>query len=606
MTPAADRLKALRQFQDLRSSGVPVDEAATLAGASAATLYRWAAAYQAGGIAELEPGKSSGRKARAEAEELGDEVTGYLRRIALKTGSERRAIRLLADQAFCPEGLREYILERARSRCGTYAPSLHKACKTPAVMAAVLRGKKATGYAGFQGRRNGNELLADGTAKPVMAGDWWEFDDMSWNQPFWFELPPGIKAEETVFPSLDDERLAWAKQRGITRVGTGDKLALKHGVAMGRQSLMAQDVRSGMWLGVEMIGRGKDAYRAEDILRFMHRLFQDHGLPRRGIRLERGVWMSRMIAGSATPVEGFAPEEDAVFNGIRDLGIEVVYCFTTGQKGHIETGFKNLQSAAAGILEHWPDIGGKRGEMEGPTRAMLRCKAGVTHPQQAGFPHIRQLRAEAAKVMEWCNGEMKNGAIQHGIPRDVWNESIAAAPLADLPADKEFVFMPNQAEITLRDGAAPVQVDGVKMRFCDQQVFPLLGDGYRVALRFDPLAPEKGAWVFNREQGARDFHGHGRNGLICQAAHLPDTPLFGGQYVKADSHPRREQKKALEAAYAATGLVGGKKRDTSRSVEKPEHESVTIPLDGKEDQHGSQRPKAEPFDRLRLLMEETA
>jgi hypothetical protein len=112
------------------------------------------------------------------------------------------------------------------------------------------------------------EEMADGSRREIEPGDWRVMDDMSVNYPFWFDNPFG-----------------------------SDKLAKAHGVGIGRQSLCAMDLASCKWLGFVLIGRPRDAYRAEDILRFCRRLFQEYGLPRRGLRLERGIWQAKKIQG---------------------------------------------------------------------------------------------------------------------------------------------------------------------------------------------------------------------------------------------------------------------------------------------------------------------
>jgi len=121
-------------------------------------------------------------------------------------------------------------------------------------------------------------------------------------------------------------------------------------------------VASAKWLGFEMIGRARDAYKAEDILRFLRRIFQTYGLPRRGLRLERGIWASKKIKGhQLTPelrtdgdyedtINGYElpemedTEKKVIVGGLAQLGLEVKYCYSPRGKGMIESSFDHLQS----------------------------------------------------------------------------------------------------------------------------------------------------------------------------------------------------------------------------------------------------------------------
>jgi hypothetical protein len=205
---------------------------------------------------------------------------------------------------------------------------------------AMHRGEKNFQSIGFINLRDMTELMPDGTRRPIKAGDWFEFDDMSMNQPFRYPLPPDAK----------------------TRQGTADRLAQKYGYGIGRQSLWCIDVASGKYLGFEFIGRARDAYRAEDILRFMRKIFMTWGMPRRGVRLERGVWKSRRIQGVEIDMPGIDQEDRSemlgeyvhpemdeaerkvIVGGLQQLHLEVVYCWSSHQKGLIESSFDHLQS----------------------------------------------------------------------------------------------------------------------------------------------------------------------------------------------------------------------------------------------------------------------
>ena len=169
-----------------------------------------------------------------------------LQTLKLQTGSTTMALHMLADLPLCSVETREAI-HRSRTRRRTQPLSLRRAASITPEQTDRDMGTRENP---FVSRRNSLEQMEDGTFREIEAGDWWELDDMSWNQPFWFE-------------NLDGD----------------DRLAQKHEVCMARQCLLCIDVKSGKWLGAEFIGRGRDSYRAEDILRFFRNLFRTTDCP---------------------------------------------------------------------------------------------------------------------------------------------------------------------------------------------------------------------------------------------------------------------------------------------------------------------------------------
>ena len=103
---------------------------------------------------------------------------------------------------------------------------------------------------------------------------------MSVNFPFWFESP--FRDRQT--------------RRTMASASAGNRFC-------------AMDIASGKWLGFELIGRPRDAYRAEDILRFLRRLFTEYGMMRRGPPVERGIWQSKRLTGYTVTDSAAAEEE---------------------------------------------------------------------------------------------------------------------------------------------------------------------------------------------------------------------------------------------------------------------------------------------------------
>jgi len=211
-----------------------------------------------------------------------------------RTGSMALTLERFADDALCPPEL---------------APILH-AGKQPAPLVKIIRAITADIEQKYRGARhaelNGTliqrreliEILSDGSRVEIQLGDWWVFDDMSTNHPFWFAGP-----DETPM--------------------------------VARQGLYAYDVCR-RWLGCELIGTSRDAYTAAIILRYFRRLMQALGKPRRGVVLERSVWAARSIKGFRTTSSGRYIEDEfdraamdddeknLINSGLKALGIEGV------------------------------------------------------------------------------------------------------------------------------------------------------------------------------------------------------------------------------------------------------------------------------------------
>ncbi|RME68558.1 MAG: helix-turn-helix domain-containing protein, partial [Verrucomicrobia bacterium] len=339
------RCEVVARAKALQAAGLSQSQAARELGVAPATLSRWLRAHARGGDAALLPRtQRCGRKALAV--EATEEDRRQLKRLRLATGSDALALQMWADDARCSEGLRAAILKPRASRHNLPA-SLRQLCHVTAEEAALFRGHRTFELAGFIQRRDDTKVLADGRRVPLEPGDLWELDDMSLNQPFWWE----------------------SEARG-----DGDALSRRQGAAVGRQVLFAQDVASGRWLGFELVGRPRDAYRAADILRFIRRLIEQHGMPRIGFRLEGGIWRARAIAGITLDERGntaqrpaMADEQrQALFGGLQELGLTVDWCHSPHHKGGIESGFNYLQSvlAAVSVMEgaYVVDLGRHRGE----------------------------------------------------------------------------------------------------------------------------------------------------------------------------------------------------------------------------------------------------
>jgi len=337
------RLAILRGIAELESKGDSFTAACKCFNVSRSIVTFWRRKYAAGGLQALANGESTGRPPISAA--LSPEAIAKIRELVLKTDSVKLSYEIFANDPLCPDSVRDSI-QAPKTSGHSIALSLRRAAYITPEVKALHRGEKTFDSMGFVNLRDMTELMPSGERRPIKAGDWWELDDMSLNQPFSFPLPHDAK----------------------TRQGTADRLAARYGCGIGRQSLWCMDVASGKFLGFEMIGRPRDAYRAEDILRFLRKLFTSWGLPRRGLRLERGAWKSKRIKGVEIDMTGWDQEDkddyaeaiqDAdrlemeeterkvIVGGLQKLGLEVVYCWNSHQKGLIESSFDHLQSLMA-------------------------------------------------------------------------------------------------------------------------------------------------------------------------------------------------------------------------------------------------------------------
>jgi len=529
-----DKLFVINAVAVAMERGIPEYAACRKLGVSLATSQRWRRVYAAKGIAGLEDQRSGHSGRHPMSKDLTPAATAYVRRLAVACGSVASAFdQLAADPFVCPPELQAYLLGR-RSR-HTIATSLRRAVSVTPEIEAMRHGPKQFDESAFIGLRDMTQIdPVTGMRVPIEPADWWELDDQSTNQPFWFEL--------------DRRDLA-------TRNGTADALAQRHGVGLGRQGLFCVDIAAGEWLACELVGRPRDAYRAEDILRFLRRLFEDFGLPRRGIRLERGVWQSNALTGKVEMPES---ERQAVVAGLSNLGIHVEYVYRSRGKPFVEGGFNHLQTRMAieAQLRGFTDIGRHRSDMERESSAMLRCKAGSRHPRDCGFPHISELAQAYHDAFAFLNAHAKEGRLQVGIPGERWEQSIQASPLRKLSPEHAAVFMPVKFTTKIVGGHVDKTLDGVLYRFALPELTAKYGNGYRVHVSFDPGDPWRGSEVCNLETGTRNVDGLRIGQWMATGEWAEPSPQFGISETCDTAGQRKRYTRAFRAAYAAADVAG--------------------------------------------------
>lgn len=492
------------------------------------TLQRWVRAHREGGAAALLP-KWDQAGAPAVADCLSPAALDFLKRKRLKSGSTASTLYHFAHDPLCPPELHEKILTMKKIPL-----SLYKTCHVSPEAEAQYRGPTAQQHISFKGSHD--PFIIDPVTdheRPLLAGDIFISDDMSRNIPFWFELAEG---------EIE------------TRARRGDKLAERHGVAVGRQGLFTMDAR-GKLLGFTLVGCARDAYTADDVLRHFWNIGQEFGWPRVQWVLEKGVWCSRKIDGTRVQ----CPDEmrSRIVSGFGQLGFAVEHVHTSEGKALLE-GWFNFFQRNQSLQEGAPDIGRKRGEMEREAALMRRVQAGVIHPAEGGLPHYAEAMRLDRQTCIFLNGRQKNGRIQNGVPDTNWARDTEEPNALRKPAREERGhFLSAKLETAVRSGHVEKKIEGDWFRFSLPERFGILGPEYRVLMCFDPTDPEAGAEIYNLETGSRNQQNLRHMEWMGTAEYSVGLPMFGYSNEVAEAGARRKRyQRAFKNAYAGTGIFG--------------------------------------------------
>jgi len=340
---------------------------------------------------------------------------------------------------------------------------------------ADFRGRKASVGVEMITRRGMFEILSDGSERAILPGDVVEMDDYSANQPYHFRDP-----------QTGEERLC-------------------------RQVLAARDLCSASWLSFDHIGRERDAYRGEDIIRYVERHVRVHGKPRK-FRWERGTWESESVHGIEVP--GLKGR----WGDLRDL-FEIDHVFKSKSKGIIEGGFN--------VLQRWlghagTDIGRTRGEFEEATKRARQAR--TTAATAAGLGFLTQdassiAHEEAARTIN-SRPMLREHLGERVAPDDLvarlgWHST----PLA---AHEEWYFLPCKQARVVMSGCVEVNPGGgwPKLRFIINGVVDglYLETGHRILIACDPARPDLGARICNAERGVKNRAGWPVGHVLIEAA----------------------------------------------------------------------------------------
>ncbi len=478
------RLNLLAVFDDLVAAGLSKCEAARETGESYTSLWRWRKLRELTG--DVFPGyENSGRQSGWQHLLADAAFAGKLREIYLatvgasganvtkgrRTAKAATALVCMAEEPECPPEFARQL------RHGKFPAAFLRFLKniTPE-LEQKLRGPKHFQLNGLTSRRDLTLRFPDGSRGEMPAGFKWVFDDMSVNQPF--------------FAFVDGR------------------------VLFSRQGLYAVDHRSLRWLGKMLVARPREAYRAEDILRFLRLLFGLYGKPD-VIVFERGVWHARKIRGfRITETEALVEEaidrpempeaeRHLLSQGLSAIGVRVVFA-TSAHGKIIETCFNHFQDVLAVQARQFVNIGRHAGEFETAAKRLRQVRAfgksegtNGRSPHTLGFAPMSELSDRIDAAFRIINGKQNS---RGEVPDEIWFASLAERPLPELVPTEQHVFFPDLREATVRDGRVTFHVENEPHDFRADWMITL-GHGYRVFARFDATEPTLGAAFFNRETG---------------------------------------------------------------------------------------------------------
>lgn len=518
--PHATQAYILAELTRARAEGLPWREITWLGYGTSTLLAFWKKAEAAGG--QLPPPPRKGGRPPVVTPTAED--FALTRRYRL----EKESIPVAAEMALYDERISQpvrdeisRVLERAiemRKR-PSWPDSLRGLFAASVSERAAHQGSKAVINAEMVSYRGMCWEDADLTRHPILPGQLMEMDDYSTNQPYvWSD------------PDTAEERL-------------------------GRQILAARDVCSGAWQAFDCIGRERDAYRGEDIVRFIERTMDDRGVPQ-ALRLERGIWESSWVHG--LKVDGLAEP----WGDLRQL-CTILHVYKSKGKGSIEGGFRMLQR----LLSHTgTDIGRWRGQFELAQKKWAAAKRGSRSALAMGFlPQDEALHAHLAAA-KWMNSRQAY--------RRHLNQQVSAEELIErhgwhglaIPDSLRWLFLPFKERRIVRGGHVEVRPGGGWAPICYRVngVEPdlHLENGYPVLIAYDPARPDRGAYIAN----ACTDRAANRKGWSLGEVILPSAPFaeLAPQYSLATQLSPELRARKAAAATARTSFA--KVRDAGRTI----------------------------------------
>ncbi len=524
MTPP-EKSALVARVSHAMGAGLSLRMACQQVGVSAASYLRWKAALDAAegdAWAALTAKKPTGRPPSIT---FSDEELAIARWHRMtKASLEIALFFFMKDPDVSPEtvaALRQ-IEERGleTGKAAAWPLSVQRAFHVTDDQRARFRGQKAAMETEMVTRRGHLWIDEEGTVHDLLAGELWELDDYSCNQAFTYRDP----------------------QSGELRVG--------------RQTLAAIDYASARLLGFDLIGRERDAYRGEDVVRYIGRLFRAHGVPR-FLRLERGTWESSYVHGiECAGLTGLWGGLDALCN--------IQHVFKSKGKGLMEGSFNHLQNWLAHAGR---DLGRYAGEFQASAKAHRQVKSAksLTDPRLAGFWSQEDAAAAHVEAAKIINSRPKNRKAlgERVSPNDLvarqgWNT-------LPLPESEAWRLLPYKKRTIIRDGHATVNPGGgwPELSFVVNGHDGLyLENGHAILVAYDPLDPASGAYVANADQTPKNRAGWGVGQCLVAAAPYaaaaPQVNLSGRRHESIDLRRRASAAGATDFRAVVAGAPGAR------------------------------------------------
>jgi len=511
MTPS-EKAAAVARVNEFKLAGHSLNQSCAMAGVAKGSYVRWSLKLEDHGLIRDQRTGCSGRKAKFQL--TGGEIDA-LRGLTLKHGSFAFAVEIFSRSEACTHETSELIIRtiaeaQRAERQPKWPLSLRRLARSSELEDDMIRGAKAVD-SHAQGSTKGMFWeTAEGELRPLQPMSVWQLDDYSTNQPY-----------------------------GIPTLENGNRLC--------RQILAALDVYASGWLGVHHVGRERDAYRVEDILRFILHLIDSHGTMPEALMLEQGRWKADAILGIEIP-DGSGRR----WGALNDL-FHVVHGFTSRHKAALESNFRILQTA---LRLSGRDIGSYRGEMESATKSYLKVQAGKLCPTKAGFLTQADSSRIHEEAMQYLNARAKFRKAfggRHLVPDALLNEAWTPRPL---PQGERWRFHPVKKEATVKgnfvecragehyEGHFIFRVNGVT----DDIYFQ---PGHRILIAFDPLHLELGAMIANAERGSLNRPGWRMGQNLITAPPYEMTPQFSFRPRNVETAPQKKANAAVVSMFKA-------------------------------------------------------
>lgn len=510
-----------KQRQACRAMGVPFS-----------SFQTWNAKYEEGGPDALGANYANcGRKAKFELNEI---EAGTLKSLVLVHDSVVYAIEQFIKHPDCrPETAQmiEAELQAAskEKRYPRWPTSLRRAASVNVDQKAMLRGQKTYGSLSFSPRKGMFYTNSQGEKMPIHPHTVWSMDDYSTNQPYYIEAEGGYQ-----------------------------KLV--------RQTFATMDLASSAWLSVEMIGRERDAYRAEDILRFILRTIDAQGTMPTVLLLERGRWKSKGVHG--LDLKCISEKYRGKMWGALDDLMLIEHGYSSRHKAFLESSFNLLQRALA---HSGRDIGRTRGEFERATKDYLKIQSQARLVSNGGNPDKIVdaaskgfLSQDQARELHWqamqdlnARGRMRSATGLVEVPNDL----LACSPsMKPLPEGERWRFLPVKRKVSVRKGFIQLSVTPYPQPFRFQingvPGADYLPNGYTLLVAFDPTMPALGAYVCNGEVGAANQFGYGLAEYIMTAPYAEDVAQFDLRSGGWEDSDKRRANAAARTSFAGINPMG--------------------------------------------------